>query len=105
MAVVLPAHVTREPFGYSFAPWRFHLRGESIRSAADVGWLRDLTVRRMMRPDVRTVPANTTLSRFRTAFPLGSNTHVVAGAGKHDYARLANVAEAHAPQLSDSRAL
>ena len=38
--------VTRESFGYSFATWRFHLRGETIRSAADVGWIRDLTVGR-----------------------------------------------------------
>ena len=73
VAVIVSAQVTRETFGYSFATWRFHLRGESIRSAADVGWLRDLTVRRMMRPDVRTVPAHTTLSRFRMVFPLGSN--------------------------------
>ena len=38
--------MTRELFGYSFATWRFHLRGETIRSAADVGWIRDLTVAR-----------------------------------------------------------
>ena len=49
VAVIVSAQATREVFGYSFATWRFHLRGESIRSAADVGWLRDLTVRRMMR--------------------------------------------------------
>ena len=89
VAVIVSAQVTREAFGYSFATWRFHLRGESIRSAADVGWLRDLTVRRMMRPDVRTVPANTTLSRFRTAFPLGSNTHVVAVDENKHYAGIA----------------
>jgi chloride channel protein, CIC family len=105
VAVIVSTQVTREAFGYSFATWRFHLRGESIRSAADVGWLRDLTVRRMMRPDVRTVPANTTLSRFRTAFPLGSNTHVVALDENKDYAGIANVAEAHAPELDDSRAV
>jgi CIC family chloride channel protein len=105
VAVIVSTQVTREAFGYSFATWRFHLRGESIRSAADVGWLRDLTVRRMMRPDVRTVPANTTLSRFRTAFPLGSNTHVVAVDENKDYAGIANVAEAHAPELDDSRAV
>ena len=51
--------MTREFFGYSFATWRFHLRGETIRSAADVGWIRDLTVGQMMRADVRTVPAET----------------------------------------------
>ncbi len=103
VAVIVSAQVTREAFGYSFATWRFHLRGESIRSAADVGWLRDLTVRRMMRPDVRTVPANTTLSRFRTAFPLGSNTHVVAVDENKDYAGIASVAEAHASELEDSK--
>ena len=55
IAVIISAQVTREMFGYSFATWRFHLRGETIRSAADIGWMRDLTVRNMMREDVRTV--------------------------------------------------
>jgi CIC family chloride channel protein len=105
VAVIVSAQVTREAFGYSFATWRFHLRGESIRSAADVGWLRDLTVRRMMRPDVRTVPANTTLSRFRTAFPLGSNTHVVAVDENKDYAGIVAVAEAHASDLDEANAI
>ncbi len=44
IAVIIAAQVTREVFGYSFATWRFHLRGETIRSAADIGWMRDLTV-------------------------------------------------------------
>src|SRR5260370_37851853 len=74
IAVIVSAQVTRETFGYSFATWRFHLRGETIRSAADVGWLRELTVRRMMRQDVRTVPAHTTIARFRMVFPPGSAT-------------------------------
>jgi chloride channel protein, CIC family len=103
VAVIVSAQVTREVFGYSFATWRFHLRGETIRSAADVGWLRDLTVRRMMRPDVRTVPANTTLARFRTAFPLGSNTQVVAVDEDKDYAGIVVVAEAHASELDETK--
>ena len=78
VAIIVAAQVTRETFGYSFATWRFHLRGEGIRSAADVGWIRELTVRRMMRPDVRTVPSHTTISRFRRVFPLGSAAQVVA---------------------------
>ena len=52
IAVIVSTQITRELFGYSFATWRFKLRGETIRSAADVGWIRDLTVRRLMRPDV-----------------------------------------------------
>src|ERR1700742_929285 len=50
IAIIVSAQVTRQQFGYSFATWRFHLRGEGIRSAADVGWVRELTVRRMTRP-------------------------------------------------------
>ena len=59
IAVIISAQVTREVFGYSFATWRFHLRGETIRSAADIGWIRDLTVGRMMRRDLQTVPVDT----------------------------------------------
>ena len=85
-----------------FATWRFHLRGETIRGAADVGWLRELTVRRMMRPDVRSVPAHTTVSRFRMVFPLGSTSRVVAVNEEKDYAGIVNVAEAHAVELDES---
>jgi chloride channel protein, CIC family len=101
VAVTVSAQVTRETFGYSFATWRFHLRGETIRSAADVGWLRDLTVRRMMRPDVRSVPSHTTVARFRMVFPLGSTAYVVALDEDKDYAGMIHVAEAHSPDLDE----
>ena len=39
VAVMISTLITRELFGYSFATWRMHLRGETIRSAADVGWI------------------------------------------------------------------
>src|SRR5271166_1342388 len=45
-AATLVSVIVRRSFGYSFATWRLHLRGESIRSAQDVGWMRDLTVGR-----------------------------------------------------------
>jgi chloride channel protein, CIC family len=102
VAVIISAQVTREMFGYSFATWRFHLRGESIRSAADVGWIRDLTVRRMMRPDTRTVPVHTTLARFRMVFPLGSTAYVVATSEDKAYAGMVLVAEAHSIDLADT---
>ena len=78
VAVMISTQITRELFGYSFATWRLHLRGETIRSAADVGWIRDLTVRRLMRPDVTTVDAGMPIEEFRSKFPLGSKTQVVA---------------------------
>src|SRR6185312_15832974 len=44
IAAIISMQVTREFFGYTFATWRFHLRGETVRRAADVGWIRDLAV-------------------------------------------------------------
>jgi CIC family chloride channel protein len=86
-------------FGYSFATWRLHLRGETIRSAADVGWIRDLTVRRLMRPDVTIVDAGIGIKAFREKFPLGSKTQVIAVDTGGRYVGLAQVAEAHAPDI------
>ena len=78
VAVIISTQITRELFGYSFATWRLHLRGETIRSAADVGWIRDLTVGRLMRSDRATVNAATSIAEFRAKFPPGSKTQVVA---------------------------
>ena len=102
IAVIISAQVTREVFGYSFATWRFHLRGETIRSAADVGWIRDLTVGRMMRRDLQTVPVDTYVSDFREAFPLGSTGQVVTVDEDGRYAGVVFVAEAHAKELKES---
>ncbi len=95
IAVIISTQITREIFGYSFATWRFHLRGETIRSAADVGWIRDLTVGRMMRPDFHTVQRDTTIEAFRTQFPLGSTGQVIAVDPDGHYAGLVIVPEAH----------
>ena len=105
VAVMISTQITRELFGYSFATWRLHLRGETIRSAADVGWIRDLTVRRLMRPDVATVDAGIGIEDFRVKFPLGSKTQVVAVDATGRYVGLAVVAEAHAPDIDAARGL
>jgi chloride channel protein, CIC family len=105
VAVIISTMITRELFGYSFATWRFHLRGETIRSAADVGWIRDLTVQRLMRPDVVTVDAGIGIEDFRVKFPLGSKTQVVAVDAAGRYVGLAVVAEAHAPDIDAARGL
>ncbi len=99
IAVIIARQVTREFFGYTFATWRFHLRGETIRSAADVGWIRDLTVAQMMRADVRTTPVETPVSAFREAYPLGSTNQVIAVDDDGRYAGMVLVAEAHASEL------
>jgi CIC family chloride channel protein len=94
-ASVLSAITVRRTFGYSFATWRFHLRGESIRSAVDIGWMRNLTVGRMMRREVRTVRSDTSLASFRRDFPLGATTQVVVVDNMARYCGLLLVSEAH----------
>lgn len=105
LAVIISAQVTREAFGYSFATWRFHLRGETIRSAADIGWMRDLTVGKMMRQDVKTVHASINVAAFREAFPLGSTAYVIALDEADCYAGLVQVAETHAPEAAADKLL
>jgi CIC family chloride channel protein len=102
IAAIVSMQFTREFFGYNFATWRFHLRGETIRSPADVGWLRDLSVGQMMRADVRTTSADSTIADFRTAFPLGSTSQVVAVDAEGRYTGMVLVAEAHAPEVTAS---
>lgn len=76
-ASLVASTIVRERFGYSFSTWRLHLRGETIRSARDVGWIRTLTAGRMMRRDTATLAASATLAEFRRKFPLGSTTRVI----------------------------
>jgi chloride channel protein, CIC family len=105
VAVIISTQITRELFGYSFATWRLHLRGESIRSAADVGWIRDLTVRSLMRQDLATVNANMKIEEFRDKFPLGSKNQVVAVDAGGRYIGLALVADAHAADIDAASGL
>jgi chloride channel protein, CIC family len=105
IAVIISAQVTREAFGYSFATWRFHLRGETIRSAADVGWMRELTVVKMMRQDVQTVHASTNVASFREAFPLGSVAYVVAVDEADRYVGLIAVADIYASEAVPDKSI
>jgi len=95
-ACVVSSLTVRRTFGYSFATWRFHLRGEAIRSAVDIGWMRALTVGRMMRHDIKTVRTDMTLPDFKREFPLGISARVIGIDGDGRYAGLVHLAEAHA---------
>jgi CIC family chloride channel protein len=95
-ACVISALTVRRTFGYSFATWRFHLRGEAIRSAVDIGWMRNLTVGRMMRREMRTVRADTPISAFKRDFPLGAHQRVVVLGDDDRYAGIVLPAEVHA---------
>ncbi|MCQ8279058.1 chloride channel protein [Acetobacteraceae bacterium KSS8] len=97
-ASVVSSLTVRRIFGYSFATWRFHLRGESIRSAVDVGWMRNLTVGRMMRREVRTIRLDTPIAAVRRDFPLGSAHRVIVVDQSGAYAGLVLMPELHDPE-------
>jgi CIC family chloride channel protein len=104
-ASIMSAVLVRETFGYSFSTWRFHLRGETIRSAHDVSWMRSLTVGSMMRKDVQTIDAATTLAEFRAQVSLGSAQRVIAIDAEGRYAGVLIVAELYSDQADEDTAV
>jgi CIC family chloride channel protein len=102
-AATLTSVIVRRTFGYSFATWRLHLRGESIRSAQDIGWIRSLTVRRLMRHDVETAFADSTIGSFLENHPLGSAYWIVATDPFGRYAGMVALNEAHALSLDHDK--
>ena len=99
-ATITSSMVVRQTFGYSFSTWRFHLRGKSIRSAHDIGWIRNLTVGRLMRADVRTASAEMTPDMFCKAFPLGATQWVVITGAQGEYRAMVQVSEIHADRAA-----
>jgi len=83
VGVVTAAIAVRHWFGYSFATWRFHLRGLSIRSPEDVGWINELLVGPMMRRDPPVIAAELPVDGLRQRFLAGSirQVFVVDGRG------------------------
>ncbi|WP_066094442.1 chloride channel protein [Xanthomonas massiliensis] len=99
-AVLVSGTTTRQLFGYSFSTWRMHLRGGTITSPRDVGWVRSLSAGRMMRRDAGTLPAAATAEQFRQRFPLGSSTRVVLLDAQGRYAGIVPVARLYAPDVA-----
>jgi CIC family chloride channel protein len=95
-AAIITSIAVRETFGYSFSTWRLHVRGETIRSAIDVGWMRSLTVGRMMRRDPATIPGEASLAELLRRYPLGSTQRVVVVDPEGRYQGVALTAEAFA---------
>jgi CIC family chloride channel protein len=95
-ASLVASALVRELFGYSFSTWRLHLRGEVIRSARDIGWVRQLTAGRMMRKAQTCVPGATSIAEFRRRVPLGSTSRVVLLDDTGHYAGIVATAQAFA---------
>lgn len=105
MGVVLTASLvasafTREAFGYSFSTWRLHLRGSSIRSPRDIGWMRSVTAGRLMRTDFLTMRDDSTVADFRLKVPLGATSKVILVDAQGHYRGVVPTAAAYAPDLA-----
>ncbi|TPW35281.1 chloride channel protein [Oecophyllibacter saccharovorans] len=101
LAAILAFLTVKHLFGYNFSTWRFHLRGETILSAVDIGGLRSLSVQSLMRTRVRTLPAGTPLTRARALFPVGSGRRIVLVGEDGRYEGMVSIAELHAGPSSD----
>jgi CIC family chloride channel protein len=95
-ASIVSAITVKRLFGYSFTTWRFHLRGETIRSAVDIGWIQALTVERMMRRAPVSVTKELSLAAFRQEFPLGAAQRVIVTDAEGRYAGIVYPPEAYA---------
>jgi CIC family chloride channel protein len=79
-----------------------HTRGQSIRSARDIGWVRTLTVGKMMQKSVESVSATLPIGQFREKFPLGSTRRVVLIDRDGRYLGLVETAKAFDSKLDPS---
>ena len=78
VAAAVASLIVRELFGYSFATWRFHLRGEdAIRGPHDVGWTRQLSASMLMRRDFKAVDADLPIRTVREGLSTGREKQVV----------------------------
>lgn len=96
IGVLVATVAVRHWFGYSFATWRFHLRGVRIRGAFDVGWISDLHVGAMMRRDFTAARADAAIGELRAGYPLGSTKRLVLIDAKGAYLGLVDADLLHA---------
>lgn len=102
IAVTVASTIVRILFGYSFATWRFRLRGLSIRGAHAVGWIRDMSVGRLMRNDAKTVPENLGLRALRAAYPVGGAKRLYVVDGSGHYIGSIDTADLHDAEIDDA---
>lgn len=101
IAVTVAASLVRMLFGYSFATWRFHLRGLGIRGAHDVGWIADMSVSRLMRSDPKSVRDDMGLAALRRAFPAGSAKRLYVVRADGSYAGSIDMNDIHDREIDD----
>jgi len=95
VAASISAMIVRELFGYSFATWRFHLRGEAIRGPQDIGWVRQISAATLMRSDFETAQAGLPIAEAQKLFPPGRIKQVVLRQTDGRYGGIVEAAELH----------
>jgi chloride channel protein, CIC family len=101
VGVVTAVIAVRHWFGYSFATWRFHLRGLSILSPEDVGWINELLVGPMMRRDPAVISAELPLAELRRRFPASASKQVFVVDDRGGLSGAVDPAEVPAPEGTD----
>jgi CIC family chloride channel protein len=89
------ALIVRELFGYSFATWRFHLRGEVIRGPQDVGWVQQLSASSLMRADFENALSSTPIAEAQKLFSPARVRQIVLRDPNGTYAGLVSSADLH----------
>ncbi|MDE1938648.1 MAG: chloride channel protein [Alphaproteobacteria bacterium] len=102
VAVTIASTIVRLTFGYSFATWRFQLKGLGIRGAHDVGWISDLTVGRLMRSDPKTATNDVTLRALREMYPPGSAKRLFVVDRQGFYVGSIDAIDMHNPMYDDA---
>ncbi len=105
LTAVAASLTVRRSFGYTFATWRFHLRGENIRSGVDVGWLRALTVAQMMRPETDSLPADELVETARAALAERMPRHIVLHDAYNHYQGMVDTTRLMSIQAAPERPL
>ena len=101
VGVVTAAVAVRHWFGYSFATWRFHLRGLMIRSPEDVGWINELLIGPMMRRDPAVISEDLSLDELHRRYPAGSIKQVFVVDGEGRLSGIVDPAETHGKADTD----
>jgi len=96
LGVVAASLTVRHIFGYSFATWRFHLRGEAILGGEDIGWARETEARDLMRREITIVPASMTVAAFRRGFAVGTVKYAIATGEAGSYSGLVDLGRIYA---------
>ena len=98
------ALIVRELFGYSFATWRFHLRGEVIRGPQDVGWVQQLSASSLMRSDFESALSTTPIAEAQKLFSPAQVRQIVLRDPERNLCRHGTSADLHSIATIDNLA-